>query len=180
MAEPPSKHTSAPPKTQKKDKPEAQAPGQRTETPYQEAPDFPLPIGEVLELLDAWIQDGAIKLPYVRREPTEEDMENPRYCRFHRFVNHPTSSCKVLKRIFREKVESGELNLGAEGVHIDPLPVRTFSISEEPVKEAVQSLIEHVCELLYLSKAQRGDMFTALNYIVSGKCLLISEVPPEH
>lgn len=102
-------------------------------------------------------------------------MENPRYCRFHIYVSHPTSDCKILKRIFKEKVESGELNLGTEGVHKNPLPVRTFTISEPPVKETVQSLIEHVYELLYLSKAQRKDMFVALNHIVSGRRPLIQE-----
>ena len=39
--------------------------------------------------------------------------------------------------------------------------------------------MEHVCELLYLPKAQRDDMFTALNHVVSGKRLTIHQTPSE-
>lgn len=142
-------------------------------TPAQDAEDngFPFPMNEVMELLEVWIQDDAIKLPPIRRPPTEKDMTDPKYCRYHRFVHHPTKDCNRLKQIFREKIEARELQLGNEGVHRDPLPIRSCMISGDFVLKTVQSMMERLCEILYFSKARRKDIFAALNRIVSGRRL---------
>lgn len=167
-------HQAAPPR-----KAATKAPVQPQEA-GEAALDFPFPIDEVIELLEAWIQDDAIKLPPIRRPPTEEEMENPKYCRYHRFVHHPTNECYRFKHIFKEKVEAGELQLGNEGVHRDPLPVRSCMLSGDSVHKKVQSMMQHVCEILYFSKAQSQDIFTALNRVVSGRRLFsVKETAPK-
>ena len=44
-------------------------------------------------------------------------------------------------------------------------------ISGDSVRKAVQPMMEQLCEILYLSKEQRQDIFLALNCIVSGRRL---------
>ena len=59
--------------------------------------DMPLPLPctpkELDVLLDKWIADGIFKPNQVSREPTEEERRDPRFCRLHNYVQHPTAEC---------------------------------------------------------------------------------------
>ncbi|OVA07301.1 hypothetical protein BVC80_1601g89 [Macleaya cordata] len=114
-----------------------------TKEPGQEPPDFPCSFEDVLGLLDAWIQDAVIWLPPIRRDPTQQEMNDPKYCRFHRTVGHPTKECRALKWVFSEKIQTGELDIGEArqgAVNNNPLPdhhhhVRTLTHVTDSIEE---------------------------------------------
>ena len=57
-------------------------------------------MGKVHAILDGWLQNEDIKLPRVEHQPTAMEKRDPKYCRYHRIVDHPTKDCQSLKRIF--------------------------------------------------------------------------------
>ena len=87
-----------------------------------ETPTYPCPMGKVHAMMDQWLRDGNLKLPRVERLPTQEEKNNPKFCRFHRTVGHPTKDCFTLKRIFNERVRNGELIIEDNDVRNNPLP----------------------------------------------------------
>ena len=60
---------------------------------YDTPPPLPCTLNELNVLLDKWIADGVFKPNQVSREPTEEERKDPRFCRLHNFVQHPTAEC---------------------------------------------------------------------------------------
>ena len=87
------------PKTEKRPRVDKPRVGRPTETLT-----YPCPMGKVHAMMDQWLRDGNIKLPRVERLPTQEEKNNPKFCRFHRTIGHPTKDCFTLKRIFNERV----------------------------------------------------------------------------
>ncbi|XP_075645321.1 uncharacterized protein LOC142616329 [Castanea sativa] len=74
-------------------------------------------------VIDKWMADGVLRPFKPIREPTQEDMRKPFYCRYHRFVGHGTRDCRAVRRTFHEKISNGTLNLTREqGVQRNPLP----------------------------------------------------------
>ena len=57
-------------------------------------------MGKVHAILDGWLQNEDIKLPRVEQQPKSMEKRDPKYCRYHRTVDHPTKDCWSLKRIF--------------------------------------------------------------------------------
>ncbi|CAL2266015.1 unnamed protein product [Prunus armeniaca] len=55
--------------------------------------------------------NSAIKLPKPYKVPTREEKGDPRYCRYHQFVGHPTIACQTLKKIMHTRVHDGTLKL---------------------------------------------------------------------
>lgn len=78
----------------------------------RDAPPYPCSVEEVVDLVNAWVADGCLKLPEVNVQPSQQDRANPRYCIFHRRVQHPTSDCWTLKEIFKRKQDNNELRVG--------------------------------------------------------------------
>jgi hypothetical protein len=64
-----------------------------TDKAYEEAPPLPFTTEEMIAILDKWVQDQVIKLPRISKQPTAEEQKNPKYCHYHRYVNHPTVDC---------------------------------------------------------------------------------------
>lgn len=87
-------------------------------------PDYPCGIQEVEALLQQWITDGTIRLPHVLAPPTQRDRESPNFCSYHRHTKHPMNDCFTLKRIFKRKIDAGELRIGAgaQDVRENPYP----------------------------------------------------------
>ncbi|KAK9921974.1 hypothetical protein M0R45_030464 [Rubus argutus] len=77
-------------------------------------------------ILDTMFADGVIKLPRLQRLPSKEEKNDPRYCRYHQFVGHPSPACQFLRRILHEKINNGTLELPSKKQVIDddPLPKR--------------------------------------------------------
>ena len=77
-------------------------------------PRFPFPVRRIVELLETWVRDGEVLLPPVWRTPTSHEMSDPKYCHYHRFVNHPTHACNALRHIVQVKLDSEKQSLPAK------------------------------------------------------------------
>ena len=83
----------------------------------EEYPPISCTLEELSVILDRWIADGVVKLYKIDREPTEEDKKHSRFCRYHRYVHHPTIECRYIRRMFHEKLadsRSEERRVGKE------------------------------------------------------------------
>ncbi|KAK9943693.1 hypothetical protein M0R45_009294 [Rubus argutus] len=78
-------------------------------------------------ILDAMFADGAIKPPRPYKNPSREDKTDPRYCRYHQIVGHPTTACQTLRKILHGKIQDGTLELPSkkQAIDEDPLPPPT-------------------------------------------------------
>ncbi|CAL8119364.1 unnamed protein product [Prunus armeniaca] len=85
-------------------------------------PPLPCKDEEFHAILDTMIADGAIKPRKPYNVPTREEKSDPRYCRYHQFVGHPTTACQSLRRILHGKIHEGVLEL----------PSRKQTIDEDP------------------------------------------------
>ncbi|CAL2229206.1 unnamed protein product [Prunus armeniaca] len=89
-------------------------------------PPLPCKDEEFHAILDTMIADGAIKPLRPYKVPTREEKSDPRYCRYHQFVGHPTTTCQSLRRILHGKIHEGVLKLPSrkQAIDEDPLPKR--------------------------------------------------------
>jgi hypothetical protein len=78
----------------------------------------------MMVIFDKWVQDQVIKLPKISKQPTAEEQKDPKYCRYHRYVNHPTVDCRTLRWEVNRKIQNGTLQLSEEQqkVHQTPFP----------------------------------------------------------
>ncbi|KAL0010825.1 hypothetical protein SO802_005933 [Lithocarpus litseifolius] len=90
----------------------------------EEYPSIPCMSEELSVILDQWIAEGVVKLYKIDSEPTVENKKHSRFCRYHRYVHHPTVECRYMRRLFHEKLVDGTLEVGrsAQGVQRNPLP----------------------------------------------------------
>uniref|UniRef100_A0A2N9GEY4 Reverse transcriptase n=1 Tax=Fagus sylvatica TaxID=28930 RepID=A0A2N9GEY4_FAGSY len=95
-----------------------------TDKAYEEPPPLPFTAEEMMAIFDKWVQDQVIKLPKISKQPTPEEQKDPKYCRYHRYVNHPTVDCRTLRWEVNRKIQNGTLLLSEEQqkVHQTPFP----------------------------------------------------------
>ena len=89
---------------------------------YDTPPPLPCTPKELEVLLDKWIVDGIFKSNQVSREPMEEERRDPRFCRLHNYVQHPTAECWALRRLVHHRIKEGTLELTQQEVQRNPLP----------------------------------------------------------
>uniref|UniRef100_A0A2N9G2A5 Integrase catalytic domain-containing protein n=1 Tax=Fagus sylvatica TaxID=28930 RepID=A0A2N9G2A5_FAGSY len=77
-----------------------------TEKAYEEPPPLPFTAEEMMAIFDKWVQDQVIKLPKISKQPTAEEQKDPKYCRYHRYVNHPTVDCRTLRWEVNRKIQN--------------------------------------------------------------------------
>ena len=83
---------------------------------YDTPPPIPCTLKELDVLLDKWIADGVFKPNQVSREPTEEERRDPRFCRLHNYVQHPTTECWALRRLVHHRIKEGTLEFSQQEV----------------------------------------------------------------
>ncbi|KAL5546225.1 hypothetical protein UlMin_005912 [Ulmus minor] len=91
--------------------------------------------------MEAWIQDGSLELPEVRKMPTAEDKRHPKYCHFHRVTTHPTKACYTLRKIFDRRLQKGEIILEdttVEGRSFPHHEEEVLVVTSEPGGSGVQ------------------------------------------
>uniref|UniRef100_A0A2N9EHJ1 Integrase catalytic domain-containing protein n=1 Tax=Fagus sylvatica TaxID=28930 RepID=A0A2N9EHJ1_FAGSY len=95
-----------------------------TEKAYEEPPPLPFTAKEMMVIFDKWVQDQVIKLPKINKQPIAEKQKDPKYYRYHRYVNHPTVDCRTLRWEVNRKIQNGTLQLSEEQqkVHQTPFP----------------------------------------------------------
>ena len=89
---------------------------------YDTPPPLPCTPKELDVLLDKWIADGIFKPNQVSKEPTEEERRDPRFCRLHNYVQHPTAEYWVLRRLVHRRIKECTLELTQQEVQRNPLP----------------------------------------------------------
>uniref|UniRef100_A0A2N9HQH6 Aspartic peptidase DDI1-type domain-containing protein n=1 Tax=Fagus sylvatica TaxID=28930 RepID=A0A2N9HQH6_FAGSY len=89
-------------------------------------------------IIDKWIADGFLRLPNVSKEPTEDDKKHARFCRYHRYVHHPTSECFSLRKIFHSKIQDGTLD-----VMQIPQGVQRNLLSNQSKERGAVSVVNH-------------------------------------
>ncbi|XP_021804720.1 uncharacterized protein LOC110749029 [Prunus avium] len=87
-------------------------------------PPLPCKDEEFHAILDTMIADSAIKPLRPYKIPPREEKNVPRYCRYHQFVGHPSTTCQSLRRILHAKIHEGVLELPSrkQTIDEDPLP----------------------------------------------------------
>jgi hypothetical protein len=85
-----------------------------TEKVYEEPSPLPFTTEEMMAIFDKWVQDEVIKLPKIAKQPTAEEKKDLKYCRYHRYVHHPTVDCQTLRWEVNRKIQDGTLQLSEE------------------------------------------------------------------
>ncbi|OMO50155.1 hypothetical protein CCACVL1_30593 [Corchorus capsularis] len=74
--------------------------------------------------------------------PTAQEKADPKYCDYHRRVNHSFAECRIMRRLLDRKVRNGEVVVDNRGVRNNPLPVHggdvaavIHSVDDEPHTE---------------------------------------------
>ncbi|KAM1526071.1 hypothetical protein ACFX10_010455 [Malus domestica] len=104
---------------------------------------YPFPDSDVVAMLDDLLDKKVISLPECRRPEEVNHTDNPRYCKFHRFISHPTEKCFVLKDLILKLAQQGKIELDLE----DTVAVHTTTIvfeSLDPVH--LRSMHDHSCQ----------------------------------
>uniref|UniRef100_A0A2N9IR83 Integrase catalytic domain-containing protein n=1 Tax=Fagus sylvatica TaxID=28930 RepID=A0A2N9IR83_FAGSY len=98
---------------------------------YEEPPPLPFTAEEMMAIFDKWVQDQVIKLPKITKQPTAEEQKDPKYCRYHRYVHHPTVDCRTLR---------WEVNLVIHGNVSDMEAEESAAASSSLIPAAVRTL----------------------------------------
>ncbi|KAM1264376.1 hypothetical protein ACFX2J_034191 [Malus domestica] len=75
---------------------------------------YPFPDFDVVAMLDDLLDKKVISLPECRRPEEINRTDSPRYCKFHRFISHPTEKCFVLKDLILKLAQQGKIELDLE------------------------------------------------------------------
>ncbi|KAM1201582.1 hypothetical protein ACFX2J_017660 [Malus domestica] len=77
---------------------------------------YPFPDSDVVAMLDDLLDKKVISLPECRRPEEMNRTDSPRYCKFHRFISHPTEKCFVLKDLIMKLAQKGIIELDLNDV----------------------------------------------------------------
>jgi hypothetical protein len=111
-----------------------------TEKVYEEPPPLPFTAEEMMAIFDKWVQDQVIKLPKITKQPTAEEQKDPKYCRYHRYVYHPTVDCWTLRWEVNRKIQDGTLQLSEEQQKVHKTPFPNYNKDKN---KAVMSVVIH-------------------------------------
>ncbi|KAM2937402.1 hypothetical protein FF1_037305 [Malus domestica] len=75
---------------------------------------YPFPNSDVVAMLEDLLEKKVIGLPECKRPEEMNRTDSPRYCKFHRFISHPTEKCFVLKDLILKLAQQGEIELDLE------------------------------------------------------------------
>ena len=77
---------------------------------------YPFPDSDVVAMLKDLLDKKVIDLPECRRPEEMDRTDSPRYCKFHRFISHPTEKCFVLKDLIMKLAQKGIIELDLDDV----------------------------------------------------------------
>ncbi|KAM1575820.1 hypothetical protein ACFX10_032214 [Malus domestica] len=87
-------------------------------------------------MLDDLLEKKVIELPECKRPEEMNRINDPKYCKYHRIVNHPIGKCFVLKELIMKLAQQGQIELDLEDTaathtttivfgSFDPMPLQT-------------------------------------------------------
>ncbi|KAM1760240.1 hypothetical protein ACFX12_003132 [Malus domestica] len=91
---------------------------------------YPFPDSDVVVMLDDLLDKKVISLPECRRPEEMNRTHSPRYCKFHRFISHPTEKCFVLKDLIMKLAHKGIIELDLDDVVKSTYTTFTFGSSD--------------------------------------------------
>ncbi|KAM1014390.1 hypothetical protein ACFX2C_044381 [Malus domestica] len=77
---------------------------------------YPFLDSDVVAMLDDLLDKKVIGLPECRRPEKMNRTDSPSYCKFHRFISHPTEKCFVLKDLIMKLAQKGIIELDIDDV----------------------------------------------------------------
>ncbi|KAM2519224.1 hypothetical protein PS1_033919 [Malus domestica] len=77
---------------------------------------YPFPDSDVVAMLNDLLDKKVIGLPECRRPEEMNRTDSPRYCKFHRFISHPTEKCFMLKDLIMKLAKKGIIELDLDDV----------------------------------------------------------------
>ncbi|KAM1738978.1 hypothetical protein ACFX11_014745 [Malus domestica] len=77
---------------------------------------YPFPDSDVVAMLKDLLDKKVIDLPECRQPEKMNRTDSPRYCKFHRFISHPTEKCFVLKDLIMKLAQKGIIELDLDDV----------------------------------------------------------------
>ncbi|KAB2630499.1 hypothetical protein D8674_008018 [Pyrus ussuriensis x Pyrus communis] len=77
---------------------------------------YPFPDSDVVAMLKDLLDKKVIDLPECKRPEDMNCTDNPRYCKFHRFISHPTEKCFMLKDLIMKLAQKGIIELDLNDV----------------------------------------------------------------
>ncbi|KAM2127083.1 hypothetical protein ACFX1R_007025 [Malus domestica] len=90
---------------------------------------YPFPDSDVVAMLEDLLEKKVIGLPECRRPEEMNRTDSPRYCKFHRFISHPTEKCFVLKDLIMKLAQKGIIELDLDDVVKSNYTTITFGSS---------------------------------------------------
>ncbi|KAM1802469.1 hypothetical protein TB2_033171 [Malus domestica] len=91
---------------------------------------YPFPDSDVVAMLDDLLDKKVINLPECRRPEEMNRTDSPRYCKFHRFISHPTEKCFVLKYLIMKLAQKGIIELDLDDMMESNYTTSTFGSSD--------------------------------------------------
>jgi len=70
---------------------------------------FAFDITKADRIFDFLLQEGQIKLSPNHVIPSEEELKNIKYCKWHNATSHSTNECKVFREQLQSAIESGRI-----------------------------------------------------------------------
>ncbi|KAK2975774.1 hypothetical protein RJ640_014597 [Escallonia rubra] len=71
---------------------------------------------EVPGILDFLLEHKLIDLPKMKRADDSRQVNESKYCKYHRLISHPTEKCFTLKEVIMNLSKRGKIHLDDEGV----------------------------------------------------------------
>ncbi|KAK4573414.1 hypothetical protein RGQ29_031397, partial [Quercus rubra] len=77
---------------------------------------YPFPDSDISEMLDYLLKFKLIELLEMKRPEEADQINNPKYCKYHRLTGHPIKRCFVLKDKIMELAHQGKITFDDETV----------------------------------------------------------------
>ncbi|KAK3006393.1 hypothetical protein RJ639_015477 [Escallonia herrerae] len=106
-------------KKEKQDKKKNQSQGRERQQPkFKELEQkvYPFSDSEVPGILDFLLKHKLIGLPKMKHTEEAGQVNEPRYCKYHWLISHPTEKCFTLKEVIMDLSKKGKIHLDDEQV----------------------------------------------------------------
>ena len=75
----------------------------------KESEKFGFDITKAERIFDLLLSEGQIKLKPYHKIPTDQELKNMKYCKWHNAMSHDTNDCKVFHQQIQLAIEQGRL-----------------------------------------------------------------------
>jgi len=70
---------------------------------------FAFDITKADKIFDLLLSEGQIKLKPYHKIPSDQELKNMRYCKWHNVTSHDTNDCKIFRQQIQSAIEQGKL-----------------------------------------------------------------------